>query len=210
MWTKKARGMKALVTVSAVAGSAACNLISGADGIDFTGPPAGGGAEEDGGGCEEPEGSTAVACADGHMAVGARVHGGAWLDQFNVICAPILADGAPGYPLLDSNSVGGPGGIPDEELCPPAEVIVAFKFSYPTDGSPTHVYQVSIACQTPSAWTSTGEHDGFSRFFGGNTATSGESSLTAPPGHAISRIYADSGSGEYVDVFRDICTVALP
>lgn len=210
MWREQARGMKALLTVTMVAGSTACNLISGADEIDFTGPPTGDRTQGEGGGCEEYEGGMAVSCEDGHVAVGARTSGGTWLDRFNLICAPILADGTPTYPSQDSNSVGSPGSAPDEERCPPGEVIVAFRYSYPEDGSLNHVYQVSLACQTPSAWKSTGEHDGFGRFFGGDTAAPGELAQTAPRGHAISRIYAYTESGQYVDDFGDICTVALP
>jgi hypothetical protein len=177
-WTRAAR---VALAATALACSTACNVISGADAVEFklpggaggSGNAGGGGSEAGGGGsggdgdggdgggaggssvpgCPD-EGVTPFGCNVNDVAVGVYGFVGSWFDQFGLICAPLRPDGTPNDNVAYKTPlVGVEGGSPlDNQLCNSGEVMVSLSSSQEGfTDGLAHMVQMQFDCRPASA-----------------------------------------------------------
>jgi hypothetical protein len=167
----RSTGMLLLLTV--LGGSAGCNEISGANGIDFERAPGvggggmssgaggnggiggggGGGGGTGGGGGDGGTGgggggSYDLNCGPDSAAVGIYGRSGAWIDKLGLLCAPFQPDGTLGDTSM-TDAVGGDGGSEaPQATCPTNQAIVGIEIWSDAD----LIYRIDLLCASIAEW----------------------------------------------------------
>lgn len=161
----------AALAATVLAGSASCNLLSGASSIDFTGEPtssssgggsgggggrSGSGGGDGGGGADAGDTLITVACNDSASDFAYAMAGyydptGPWITQFALACISVDRNGnlGSGYASMFAGPVARSGYL---AVCDLGQVVVRVEYTY----DDSHVYQIRIACQFPSTFKATG------------------------------------------------------
>jgi len=149
-----------------------------------------------------------VGCAPGRdVAIGVAVRGGAWLDQFALLCATPQPDGGPpSAEYTSSPTAGGTGGVAQQLFCPSGQVVVEYQYTHDS----VHTYQVYIGCQTPALWKSMGMSNPLIGPVGGGPGGS-PLGLVCGKGYAQSYVLVDvSPDGQYVQDLASGSCFILP
>jgi hypothetical protein len=206
-----------------VLGNPACNVISGANEIVFTGSPnggngggggaassgsngdaggggfGGGGANGSGGGSNVSDGPYAISCPSDTVIVGLYGRSGLWLDRIGLLCAPINSDGTLGPPMK-TDTAGGDGGSAMEVTCPINESLVGIDRWTSEMPDPPLVYGIDLRCQTLAEWKKPGASTHVIPGIGSHSGSL--ASLVCPTGFTHFKVDGDAGGwNNYIGTF---------